>query len=326
MARSVFIKEFGGAEKMFLGEQDLAMPGPGQVLIRQHTCGINFMDIELRKGLYKKELPLIIGSEACGMIEEVGPDLPGLKKGDRVAYATSGSGGYSEARIIDSNYIVVVPDYISDEQASLCLLKGMTAHYLMRRTFYVTKNHTVLIYSAAGGVGQFMCQLAKHYGAKVIGAVGSNDKIQLVKSLGVDAAFNYNDESFVDEVKSFTKNQGVDVIYDFVGAATFEKTLKLAGNFSLTVLCGFASGTVPPIDITRLSAVSGFLTAPHLFFYKQDRNELILSANEIFAMIEKKILKPNLYKRYKLDKIEEIRQAHSSIENRMQTGQSLILV
>jgi NADPH2:quinone reductase len=323
MVKAVVIDHFGEPDVFQLKEIKLNKPGPGEVLVYQHTIGLNFIDVNQRKGTMPIPLPGIIGCEACGVVEEVGEGVQGIKVGDRVAYATAPYGAYCEARIIDQKYLINVPDYISDEQAAALLLKGMTAHFLLRRTFFVRNTTTVLIHAAAGGVGQLLCVLAKHYGATVIAVVGSDEKAKLVSSLGVDHVINYKNEDFLKRVNEITKNQGVAVVYDSVGKDTFEKSLECVGYFGLLACYGQSSGPAPLLDINKLLEKGKFVTRPSLFTYKKDRYELLLSAHEVFGLINQNVIKANIQNKYKLTQVP---LAHHNLESRKTTGQSIIVV
>jgi NADPH2:quinone reductase len=323
MVKAVVIDHFGEPDVFKLKDLKLNKPGVGEVLIHQTAIGINFIDIHQRKGAMPIPLPGIVGCEACGVVEEVGEGVQGIAVGDRVAYATAPYGAYCEARVIDQKYLINVPDYITDEQAASLLLKGMTAHFLLRRTFFVRKNNTVLIHAAAGGVGQLLCVLAKHYEANVIATVSTDEKANIVKELGVDHVINYSKEDFLEKVNEITKGQGVAAVYDSAGNCTFEKSLECVGYFGLLACYGQSSGPAPLLDINKLLEKGKFVTRPSLFTYKKDRYELLLSANEVFALANKNIIKANIQHKYKLTQVP---LAHHNIESRKTTGQSIILV
>lgn len=322
MVKCVVLDKTGGPESLIIKDIKIGAPGADEVRIKQKAIGLNFVDTYFRKGSYPVALPAIIGCEACGVVEEVGANVKEFQKGDRVAYATT-MGAYAEERIINKDYLVPVPDYVSDEEAAALLLKAMTAHYLLRRTFFVTPKNTILTHEAAGGAGQMICMLAKHYGAKVIATVGSDEKKKVVESIGVDKVINYKAEDFALAVKEYTKGEGVHVVYDSVGKDTFDKSLECLGDFGLMVSFGSASGEVPDFKLSRLTEKSLFITKPSLFSYKKFRVELLLSANEVFSLIQQKILKAHIFKKYKLSEIQE---AHKDLESRKTIGQSVILV
>ena len=323
MVKAVVIDNFGGPDVFKLKEIKLNNPGFGEVLIHQTTIGINFLDTHQRDGSILIPLPGIVGCEACGVVEEIGEGVQGITVGDRVAYGTAPYGAYCEARVIDQKYLVNVPDYITDEQAAALLLKGMTAHLLLRRTFFVKKNNTILVHAAAGGVGQLLCVLAKHYEANVIATVSSDEKVEIVKNLGVDHVINYSKEDFLERVNEITKGQGVSAVYDSAGNSTFDKSLECVGYFGLLACYGQSSGPAPLLDINKLYDKGKFVTFAGLFTYKKDRYELLLSANEVFALANKNIIKANIQYKYKLTQVP---LAHHNIESRKTTGQSIILV
>lgn len=324
MVRVVEISEYGTVDVLKVKSVDLPTIGAEEVLVRQTAIGINFDDILSRKGVYKNnKLPFILGNEACGVVEAIGKNVQNFKVGDRVAYVTAPNGAYAEARIINQDYLIGVPDYVMDDDVAATLLKGMTAHYLMRRTFFVREKNTILIHAAAGGVGQLMCMMAKQYGVKVIATVGNKEKEKVVQALGVDLVINYLEDDFVQKINEYTKGHGVDVVYDFVGRDTLEKSMSVVSSFGLLVSCGFTSGLPGSIDITKLYAKSSFITCTNFMLYKSDKMELILSANEIFAQLQRKLIRPSFYKKYKL---EEVKEAHNNLEQRKQIGQSIIIV
>lgn len=323
MPQYIEVNKFGAPDVLELKQKNITSPGNEEVVIRHTSIGINYNDILSRKGLFRNKLPFIPGNEACGVIEEVGKDVEGFQVGDRVAYVTAPSGAYSEGRIINFKYLVNIPDYLENDDVAACLLKGMAAHYLMRRTFFVRKNNTILIHAAAGGTGLLMCMMAKQYGARIIASVGSEGKMPIVKEVGADLVLNYNDNEFVAKILDYTEGQGVDVAYDSIGKTTMQKTKQVVSEFGLLVCSGFTSGIPDPIDFLTLYNNSSFVTCPNFMHYKQDKMELILSANEIFAQLQKKLIKPYLYRKYHLNEVQE---AHRNLENKKQIGQSIIII
>jgi NADPH2:quinone reductase len=322
MPRAIVVNEFGGSEVLQIQEVSLAEPGPDEVLIRHKAIGINFYDVRARRGDMNSSLPFTPGCEACGVIEKVGENVVEFKVGDRVAYATIQFGAYAEARIINKKYLVLVPDWIDDETAAAVLLKGMTAYLLLRRTFMVSKKNTVLIHAAAGGVGQFMCRLAKYYGAKVIGVVGSQEKKNIVESLGVDYVISRDEEDFVQRVLEYTNGEGVHVVYDSVGLDTLESSIQCLSVVGLLVSFGSSSGEPNPIPLSSLAQKCLFLTRFVLFVYAENREDLVLTANEVFTLAEQGIFQPNISHRYSFD---EIPRAHEELESRSTTGQGVII-
>jgi NADPH2:quinone reductase len=325
MSKAIVIHETGGPEVLKLQQVNIKQPGSGEVLIAHSAIGINFIDIYHRSGVYPlPTMPSMLGIEACGYIEDIGPDVEGFQIGDRVAYATSLiPGAYSEKRVINAKYIVAVPDYINDEQVAALLAKGLTAHYLLRRTFFVKFGDTVLIHAAAGGVGKILCQWAKYCKATVIGTVGSDEKIKIAKDAGCDYVINYQTENFKNQVLEITNGKGVNVVYDSVGKDTFFDSIDCLVEFGVMASYGESSGKVPPFDISILNKKSSFLTKPSLFQYKSIRMELVLSANEVFELFRQKIIKVDNYNKYDLN---EIAQAHNDIELRKTVGSSILLI
>jgi NADPH2:quinone reductase len=246
-----------------------------------------------------------------------------LKIGDRVAYATAPMGAYCEARNIHHKYLVGVPDNISNEQVAAVLFKGMTAHYLTKRTYFVRPSATILVHAAAGGVGMFVTNICKDAGAKVIGTVGSDDKAAIAQANGCDHVINYNNQDFRKHVLEITQNKGVSVVYDSVGAKTFTGSLQSLGDFGLMVSYGNSSGNIPPLDYKLLSEKNLFFTQPSLFKYKQNRMELCLSAAEVFAMLTKGIIGDNINYKYRFN---DINKAHSELENRLTAGSNIIVL
>ncbi len=323
MVKALVVEKFGGPEVLQIKEVSLNKPGPQEVLVRHTAIGVNFLDIYHRTGEFDIKLPFIPGSEACGVVEEVGSDVQEFKKGDRVAYGTSRTGAYSEARVIDHNLLIPVPDYIKDKEVVAVLLKGMTAFYLLRRTFFISNKHVALVHAAAGGVGQILCRLAKHYKGKVIATTSTKAKVEIVKSLGVDKVINYDEEDFVESVMAYTKQRGVHVVYDSVGHKTFDKSLSCLRDFGLMVSYGRSSGEVERFSIEKLADKSLFITRPSLFNYTQYREELLLNSNEVLTLTQQGVIKTDIFKEYKLS---EVAEAHKNIANRSTTGQSIILL
>jgi NADPH2:quinone reductase len=318
MSKAVVIKETGGPEVLSLVDINDASPKNNEVVIRHRAIGINFLDTYHRSGaIQPPTIPFIPGYEACGVVEEVGEDVEAFHIGDRVAYATAVGGAYAERRVIHQDYLVPIPGNVSDELAAATLAKGMTAHYLLRRTFFVRPEMTILIHSAAGGVGGLMAQMAKAYKAKVIGTVGNEEKVKIAKRNGCDYVINLASEDFVAKVKEITNGVGVPVVYDAIGKDTFLNSIECLSNFGLMVSYGQSSGAVPPFDISILAKKSNFLTKPVLFTYKENRMELVLSANEVFEMLGQGVLKPIIFKEFKLN---EVQVAHRALEARKTVG------
>lgn len=323
MTQVIEVNEFGQPEVLKLKKIDLKAPGRGEVLVRQTAVGINYNDILARQGLFDNNLPFTPGTEACGVVEEIGSEVRDFRVGDRVAYVTALDGAYAEARLIDYNNLILVPDYVKDQEVAACLAKGMTAHYLIRRTFFVLKGNIILVYDASGETGLLTCMMAKQFGATVIAAVDSDDKKHIAKEAEADLVLNYRDADFEQKVIEYTQGNGVNAVYDFVGKETIEKSQNLVGQFGLVICCGFISGIPNPLDFRKLYAKSSFLTCPNFMQYKSDKRELLLSASEIFAQLQKRLIKPHFYRKYHLD---EIQMAHKNLQSGEQVGQSIIII
>ncbi len=258
----------GGPDVLALEEIELASPAPGQVRVRHTVIGVNFIDTYQRSGLYKLPLPSGLGSEAAGAVEAVGQGVTSLKVGDRVGYCTGPIGAYAEANNVPADRVVKLPSGVSDETAAAAMLKGMTAQYLLKRTFPVQRGQTILIHSAAGGVGLIAGQWAKHLGATVIGTVGSDDKIALAKANGYEHVLNLQKDDWVAYVREMTKGEGVPVVYDSVGKDTFTGSLDCLAPRGMMVSFGNSSGAVPAVEPAILSAKGSlYLTRPTLFHY-----------------------------------------------------------
>src|SRR5690606_31467383 len=269
MPHAIRIHEHGGPEVLRWEPVEVPAPGPGELRIRHTAVGLNFIDIYYRTGLYQPPgLPFTPGSEAAGVVEEVGEGVEGFKPGDRVAYGSASLGAYSEQRLVAADRVVHLPDNIDDATAAAMMLKGMTAQYLLRRTYRVEAGDTILIHAAAGGVGKIVCQWAKLLGARVIGTVGSDEKAEEVRQLGCDHVIVYSREDFVARVREITDGRGVDVVYDSVGADTFMKSLDCLRPLGMMVSFGQSSGKIPPFDVGILAQKGClFLTRPTLFTY-----------------------------------------------------------
>jgi NADPH2:quinone reductase len=324
MPKAIIVREVGGTE--VLKVENVAKPkapGPGQVLLRHTAIGVNFMDIYYRTGLYKApKMPMIPGMEACGVVEAVGAGVD-IPVGTRVVYATAQTGAYCEMRLINAKYLVGVPDKVSDKVAAAVFTKALTAHYLIFHTYKVRRGDRILVHAAAGGVGQLICQWAKHLGAVVIGTVGSPEKVSVAKLSGCDHVIDYSQQNFAEEVMRITNNRGVIVVYDSVGKTTFAKSLSCLTNMGLMVSFGQSSGAVPSFNILNLAQKGLYLTRPTLMLYKASRQELVLSAIEVFRKIEQGVLKVNIGQTFPL---EDAAKAHAAIEARKTTGSTILTV
>lgn len=323
MAQAIRIHAPGGPEALTAEEITPAKPKAGEVLVRHTAIGVNFIDVYHRTGLYKQpSYPAGIGLEGAGIVEEAGQGVA-LKKGDRVAYCGGPIGSYATHRLMAEKFLVKIPDGISDDIAAAAMLKGLTAHYLLFRTFKVERGYTVLIHAAAGGVGLIMCQWAKHLGATVIGTVGTEEKKALALKHGCDHAVIYTKENIPARVKEITKGQGVEVVYDSVGKATFMDSLDALKKFGMMVSYGNASGAVPPFEPLLLSSKGSlYFTRPNLMNHIEDTNLYRDYAADLFALIGQGILKITIGGKYTLS---EAAQAHRDLEARKTTG-SLLLI
>src|SRR6266446_5202806 len=319
MVQAIRFAKTGGPEVLEWQEVEVGKPGPGQVRIRHTAVGLNYIDTYQRSGLYPMPLPSGLGSEAAGIIEEVGPGVSGLKPGDRVAYAGGPLGAYSEARVMPADRLVPIPDGITDSQAAAMMLKGMTAWYLIRRTHAVKRGETILIHAAAGGVGLIVCQWAKHLGATVIGTVGDEEKAALAKQNGCDHPILYKREDFVAKVVEITQGKKLPVVYDSVGKDTFYKSLDCLAPLGLMASFGQSSGPVGPVDIGILAAKGSlFLTRPTLNTYTATREDLLTAAKELFDVVLSGAVKIQLNQSYPL---RDAAQVHRDLQGRKTTGQ-----
>ena len=326
MSRAIVIRKPGGIEALKMEDVPIRKLGAEEVLIRQTVLGLNYRDVYQRTGHYTIDAATPVpGFEGVGTVESIGSDVSGFKVGDRVACVTLPDGAYAEHRIVDQSHLIAVPDDISDEMAAAVLAKGLTAHYLLFRTFAVQEMHTILVHAAAGGVGHILCQWAKHLGARVIATVGSSTKVEAAKATGADSVIDLSKEDLVDRVLDATGGEGITVAYDGVGKDTFMDSLRCLMPLGLMVSYGQASGPVPPFDVSALSDNCLFLTRPNLFLYKSNKMELVLSENEVFEMIRRRVIKIKLNKRYKFSE-EGVREAHTDLESRKTSGASIIVL
>jgi len=322
MPYAIRIHETGGPEKMRWEEVRVETPGPGQVLVRNTAIGLNYIDTYHRSGLYPVALPATLGMEGAGIVETVGPKVSGFKAGERVAYAQP-IGAYAEWVLRPADRLVKIPAGIGDKVAAAMMLKGMTAQYLLRRTYKVRAGDTILVHAAAGGVGQILCQWAKHLGATVIGTVGSDEKAKLAKKAGCRHVIVTASEKFPERVKEITKGAGVPVVYDGIGKDTFMGSLDCLAPLGLMVSYGSASGAVPPFELAILSQKGSlFLTRPTLMTYTAKREDLLKSAAELFSVVKKGAVKIIINQTYHL---KEAAQAHRDLESRKTTGSTVLV-
>jgi NADPH2:quinone reductase len=322
MPHVIRIHQNGGPEQMRWEEVTVGDPGPGEVRVRNTAIGLNFIDTYHRSGLYPMPLPMILGSEGAGVVEAVGPKVKEFKVGDRVAYAQP-IGAYAEVLIRPVARLVKIPAGVKDETAAAMMLKGMTAWYLCRRTYRVKKGDTIVVHAAAGGVGQILCQWAKHLGATVIGTVGSDEKVALAKKVGCKHVVVMSREKLSERVKAITKGKGVPVVYDGVGKDTFMESLDCLQPRGIMASFGNASGAVPPVNIGILAQKGSlFLTRPTLVNYTSSREDLLTAARELFTVVKKGAVKIAVNQRYPL---REAAQAHRDLESRKTTGSTVLL-
>jgi NADPH:quinone reductase len=323
MVRVVKVHAYGGPEVLTVDQASVAEPGPGQAHIRQTAMGLNFIDTYHRTGLYPQpSFPFIPGSEGAGVVLAVGSGVTDITVGDRVAYTVT-LGGYAEERLVPADRLVKLPDAIDDQTAAAIMLKGMTAEYLIRRTYPVTKGTVLLFHAVAGGVGQIATQWAVSLGATVIGTVGSADKAKLAQSLGCTHIINYREENFVERVKAITGGRGVDVVYDSVGRDTFPGSLDCLKPRGLWASFGQSSGALDPMSIGLLSQKGSlFATRPTLFHYIASRADLLTSANALFDVIAAGKVKIAIGQTYRLS---QVAQAHHDLEARKTTGSTVLL-
>ncbi|ROR34112.1 quinone oxidoreductase family protein [Inmirania thermothiophila] len=324
MAKAIRIHEHGGPEVLRLEEVEVGEPGPGEVRLRQTAVGLNFIDVYHRTGLYPlPALPAVLGMEGAGVVEAVGEGVTEVRPGDRVAYAGLPVGAYAEVRLIPAHRLVPLPDDIDDVQAAGVMLQGMTAQYLLRRTYRVQAGETILVHAAAGGVGLILCQWARHLGATVIGTVGSAEKAELARAHGCHHPVNYREEDFVARVRELTGGEGVPVVYDSVGRDTFMGSLDCLRPLGMMVSFGQASGPVPPLDIGVLAQKGSlYLTRPTLMTYTARREDLLASARELFEVVRSGAVRIEVRQTYPL---AEAAQAHRDLEARRTTGSTVLI-
>jgi len=313
----------GGPEVLEAIDVAVPAPGPGQIRIRHEAVGLNFIDTYHRSGLYPVKMPAVLGQEGAGVVDAIGEGVTRFHVGDRAAYGTGPMGAYAEAHVVAENRAVRLPDGVSTRVAAAAMLKGMTAEFLLRRCYPLRAGEAVLIHAAAGGVGGILTQWAKAIGAVVIGAVGSPDKAAVALGQGCDHVIQYRDQDIAARVRDVTGGQGVRVVYDGVGAATFEASLASLGRRGMLVSFGNASGPAPAVEPGRLSrAGSLFLTRPTLFDYVANDAELDESAAALFAVMASGAVKIEIGQTFAL---ADARRAHEALEARETTGSSLLI-
>ena len=323
MTRVVKIEKTGDPEVLKIENIEIEQPGPDEALIETKAIALNFIDCYHRSGLYPVKLPSGIGLEASGIIKKVGTKVKDLTVGDHVAYVSSPIGAYAEERVMPVNKLVKIPKDIGLEVAATIMTKGLTTHYLLHKTYPVKANDTILYHAAAGGVGQIFCQWAKSIGCKVIGTVGSDEKISIAKKNGCNLVINYSSENFVKKVMDFTNGVGVSVVYDGVGKSTFEDSIACLKTRGMMVSFGNASGPLEKIDVTKyISPKSLFFSRPTLGHYISARKELVEATDKLFEQLKYGKVKIEIYKKYKL---AEVIQAHKDLESRKIIGPAIII-
>lgn len=324
MAKTIIIDEAGGAGAMKLVDQPVGEPGPGEVRIAHKACGLNFIDVYQRTGLYPLALPHALGMEAAGVIEAVGQGVTHLKPGDRAAYAANPPGAYSEARVMPAAQVCPMPDGISFEQAAAMMLKGMTVEYLFHRTTPIAKGDTVLFHAAAGGVGLIACQWARSEGITLIGTAGTDEKCALALEHGASHCINYRTEDWAARVHELTAGRGVDVVMDAVGADTFEGSLDSLKPLGMMISFGNASGPVPPFNLAVLAQKGSLkITRPTLFAHISERAACQDMADHLFGKVLSGDVKIRIDQRFALD---DVRAAHKALEARQTTGSTVLEV
>ena len=321
--KAIQIFQYGGPEVLVYGDAPLPEPGPGQARVKIAYAGLNYIDTYHRGGLYRGALPMTLGMEAAGVVDAVGPDAPGVKVGDRVAYCMI-AGADAEYAVVPAERLVPVPPGISLKLAAATLLQGMTAHYLALSTYPLREGDTALVHAAAGATGSLLVQIAKRAGARVIATVGSQAKADLALGDGADAAITYNDQDFEAEVKRLTAGRGVDVVYDSVGHSTFDKSLNCLRPRGLMVLFGQASGPVPPFELQTLNQKGSlFITRPSLGHYIATRSELLSRAGDLFLWLADGSLRVRIDRELPLS---DAADAHRLLESRQTAGKVLLEV
>jgi NADPH2:quinone reductase len=324
MVHAMRFHKNGGPEVLVWEDVEIDKPGPGQVRLRQTAVGLNYVDTYFRAGGYPTPLPSGLGTEAAGIVEEVGSGVTEVKVGDRVAYAVGPLGAYAEARVMPADRLIVLPPSITDRQGAAMMLQGLTVQYLIRQTYRVQKGDTILIHAAAGGIGLILCQWARHLGATVIGTVSTDAKAELAKAHGCHHPIVYTREDFVARVKDITGGKLLPVVYDSVGKDTFMKSLDCIRPLGLMALFGAASGKVEPFDVNILAGKGSlYLTRPTLNTYAAKRADLVAMAKELFDVVTSGAVKITVNQTYAL---KDAAQAHRDLEARKTTGSTVFTV
>lgn len=323
MPHAIRIHAHGGPEVMRWEEIEVPPPGKGEILVRQSAIGLNFIDCYERSGLYAGALPQVLGREGAGVVLALGKGVKGLQEGDRIAYASNSSGAYAEQRLLTAARVVKIPDGVSDRLAAASMLKGLTAQFLLRRTWKVRKGTTVVVHAAAGGVGSIASQWARHLGATVIGVVGSDAKAEVARQHGCHEVIVIPREDLAARVKALTRGKGADVVYDSIGKDTFFGSLDSLRPLGLMVTYGNASGPVPPVAPLELARRGSlFLTRPTLFHYIARRADLEKATQELFGVIGSGAVRIEIGQTYPL---RDVVQAHRDLEGRRTVGCTVLL-
>ncbi|MFL5197742.1 MAG: quinone oxidoreductase family protein [Microvirga sp.] len=322
MTKAVRVHNYGGPEVLRYEDVEVGRPGPGQLRVRHHAIGVNYIDTYFRTGQYPApSLPFVLGNEAAGEVVEVGEGVAGFKPGDRVAYVIT-LGNYAEERLADVKLVVKLPDSVDYDTAAAMMLKGMTVQYLLRRTFAVKPGDTILFHAAAGGVGLIATQWAKHLGATVIGTVGSKEKAELARKNGCDHVILYREEDVAKRVREITKGEGVPVVYDGVGKATFQGSLDSLKPFGVLVSFGSASGPIEAFNLGVLAQKGSlYVTRPTLMTHMAKRETLDEIAKDLFDVVGRGAVKIPIHSRRKLSEAEAV---HRALEGRETTGATIM--
>ena len=325
-SKAIQISRTGGAEVLQLVTRDVGQPGAGEILLRHHAVGLNFIDIYQRSGLYALPLPLQLGMEGAGVVEAVGDGVTHLQIGDRVAYASNPPGSYCERRVMPATHVCKLPDSISFETGAAMMLKGLTVQYLLKQCLPaqgLQAGDHVLFHAAAGGVGLIACQWARALGLQLIATAGSEEKCQLALANGAAHAINYRSANFAARVHDITDGQGVKVVYDSVGKDTWEGSLACLRRFGLMVSFGNASGPVPPFSLAALAGKGLYVTRPSVFVYAHSREATQAMADDVFDVVASGQVRIHIAQRYAL---EDVQAAHEALEARQTTGSTILTV
>jgi len=323
MPKSIVINKNGGPEVLELMDVKLNSPKPDEIKVTNHAIGLNYIDTYHRSGLYPLPLPSGIGLEASGKIDEVGSNVSEFNVGDNIAYASMPLGAYSQQRVIPAKIAVKIPNEISYKLAATLMTKGLTTNYLLTKTYNLKAGETVLFHAAAGGVGQIFAQWANSIGAKVIGTVGSNEKIEIAKANGYHHVINYSKDDFAKEVMKITNDIGVSAVFDGVGKNTFQGSIACLKPKGMMISFGNASGPLDPVNVSKdIQSKSLFLTRPTIGHYFTNRKELQKGADEIFEKVKFGKIKIKIFKEYKLS---EAKLAHQDLESRKLLGPAILI-